>query len=263
MTVPDETPATTDAAEAGPAASAGDAWARLGRLFSPRAVGPRGIVVALLCAVLGFALVAAVRGNTTDSFLATARQSDLVRVLDDLGQRQARLETELRSLQASRDRILSGSQAQALAETTQRADAYAILAGTVAATGPGIEITITDSSGGVDSATRLDAVQELRDAGAEAIQIGAVRVIASTWFADGDRGGISVSGTVVTSPYRIRVIGDSATLATALGIPGGVSDSVRAAGGRIAIVEKARVDVTALHPLSTPQYAQPAPSPSG
>ena len=34
----------------------------------------------------------------------------------------------------------------------------------------------------------LDAVQELRDAGAEAIQIGDVRVVADTWFADTDDG---------------------------------------------------------------------------
>ena len=54
-----------------------------------------------------------------------------------------------------------------------------ILAGTVAAEGPGIVVTI---DGVDDAALLLDTVQELRDAGAEAIQLGDVRVVASTYF---------------------------------------------------------------------------------
>ena len=261
----DETPTTVPEpageAAAGPARDAGDAWRRVGRVLSPRTSPRRALVVGLLCALLGFAFVAAVRGNTSTAFLATARESDLVRVLDDLGQRQARLESELASLQASKDRLLSGTEAQALAETTRRADDYAILAGTVAATGPGVVITISDADGGIDSSILLDAVQELRDAGAEAISIGNVRVVASTWFTDTTDGRLSVSGHVLASPYRIVAIGDGPTLATAMGIPGGVSDAVRTAGGRIAVVATDRVDVTAVLPLATPQYAAPAPSP--
>ncbi len=107
-------------------------------------------------------------------------------------------------------------------------------------------------------------MQELRDAGAEAIQIGEVRVVASTWFEDdADGRGVSVAGTVLTSPYRLLVIGDAATLATALEIPGGVADTVRTAGGSIDVVQETEVVIRALQPVSTPQYARPAPSPSG
>ncbi len=255
-------PAPDEGASPGPARDSGDAWTRLRRALSLRHSPGTTIAVGVLLALLGFAVVATVRGNTTDAFLRNARQTDLVRALDDLGQRQARLDAELRALQAQKDRIESGTEAQALVATTDRANAYAILAGTIAATGPGVEITIGDPGGGVDAPTVLDAIEELRDAGAEAIQVGNVRVVASTWFADADRG-ISVGGKVLVPPYSIRAIGDSQTMATAMEIPGGVVDTVRAAGGTIVVTRKDKVDVTALQPLSTPQYAQPAPSPAG
>jgi uncharacterized protein YlxW (UPF0749 family) len=106
-------------------------------------------------------------------------------------------------------------------------------------------------------------VQELRDAGAEAIQIGQVRVVASTWFDNAPDGrGIVVSGVRLVAPYRIVVVGESTTLSTALEIPGGVADTVRTAGGRIAVTRQQTVLVSALQPLATPQYARPAASPS-
>ena len=239
------------------------ARARLRGALVPRATG-RQLVVGLLFAVLGFAAVAATQTAAGSGLLATARDDEVVRVLDDLTQRQQRLQAEQLALEAARDRLQSGSEEQRLAASRARADALAILAGTVPAVGPGVRITISDGDGVVSSSVLLDAVQELRDAGAEAIQISTVRVVASTWFADSrDGSGISVSGTTLASPYRISVIGDPQTLATALEIPGGVSDSVRTAGGRIDVVQSDEVVITALQPPTAPEYAQPAPSPTG
>ena len=62
-------------------------------------------------------------------------------------------------------------------------------------------LTISDPEDKVDAPIILDTVQELRDAGAEAIQINDVRVVANTWFADTD-GGLSVSGTTVEPALR-------------------------------------------------------------
>ena len=79
-------------------------------------------------------------------------------------------------------------------------------------TGPGIRITITEQTGPVDIDSVLDTVEELRSAGAEAMQFnGQVRVIAQTSLEDAV-GGFSVDGTLVTSPYVIDVIGDPHTL---------------------------------------------------
>ncbi|MBK7610798.1 MAG: DUF881 domain-containing protein, partial [Actinomycetales bacterium] len=48
----------------------------------------------------------------------------------------------------------------------------------------GVRITITDSAGAVRAAGLLDVLQELRDAGAEVIQFGTVRIVAGSYFTD-------------------------------------------------------------------------------
>jgi len=48
----------------------------------------------------------------------------------------------------------------------------------------------------------LDAIEELRDAGAEAIQVNNVRIVASSHFSQG-ASGIAIDGKNVTQPYTI------------------------------------------------------------
>ena len=131
--------------------------------------------------LLGFGLALQVRSTEQTDGLSTARESDLVRILDDLTSRNERLAAEQRDLQATRDRLASGGDTSttALQEARLRAQTLGILAGTLAAQGPGVVLTVTDPTGKIDAATLLDVVEELRDAGAEAIQVGDVRIVAS------------------------------------------------------------------------------------
>ncbi len=107
----------------------------------------------------------------------------------------------------------------------------------------------------------LDTIEELRDAGAEAIQINDIRVVANTYFSDVS-GGVAVSGTPLSTPYTITAIGDSQTLASAMDIPGGVNESVRNVGGDTVVTTESDVHVTALQTVSAPEYARPVPTPS-
>jgi uncharacterized protein YlxW (UPF0749 family) len=206
-------------------------WARVRGALRPKRDASH-LLVGGLFALLGFGIV--VQVGAADDNLATARQS------------------------ATRDRLRSGSAGDeaALAEAERRAAVLGILAGTVAAEGPGLVVTI---DGVDDAALLLDTVQELRDAGAEAIQLGDVRVVASTYFTQAPDGRVQVDGVTVDSPYEFRVIGDPRTLAAALRIPGGVLDSVRGGGGDATVVEQETVTVDALRALSAAGYAQPAP----
>lgn len=235
----------------------GDPRRRLWRSLVPR--GTRGELLAgLLCAVLGFALVVQVR-QTQDADLGALRESDLVQILDDLGERNQRLESEQADLGRTRAELLTGSSArEAAREAAQReVDALGILAGTAPATGPGIRLTITDPDEVLLASALLDAVQELRDSGAEAMQVGDVRIVASTAFTNTEDG-IAVDGSLVSSPYEFLIIGDPATLEPALRIPGGVVPSVVAQGARAGITELDEVAVDALRSPQTPQYARPA-----
>lgn len=188
-------------------------------------------IVAIIFVVLGFLLVLALREPDEADPLANARTEELVSVLDDVTARRAALEEQVRRLEVAQERLLAGSEGEALAEAERRANALEVLAGTTEVVGRGLRITIT----GVDAATAataLDAVQELRDSGAEAISVGGQRAVASTWFAPA-RGGVEVSGVVVPTPLIIEAIGDPDTMSTALQIPGGVAESVRASDGEI------------------------------
>jgi uncharacterized protein YlxW (UPF0749 family) len=227
-------------------------------LLHPRRT-PRQVVAALLLAALGFGLVVQVRA-TQDAGLSSLRQSDLIRILDDVTERSARLQAETRELERTRDRLRSSSDGRrtALEETRKRAETLGILAGTLPATGPGIEILIPDPKASVGPLLLLDAVQELRDAGAEAMQISDVRVVASTDFTEAE-GSILIDGQPVTAPYRVLAIGEPAALATALRIPGGVVETLGEQGSAATVTERDQLTVSALHAVTAPEYARPAP----
>ncbi len=141
----------------------------------------------LLCLLLGVAIVTQVRQTESGDSLETARPADLLVLLDSLQQREAALNTEVTDLQRNLAQLqASGSSDQAAIENAQaRLAALSILIGTVAATGPGVTLTIEDNAPGVPAETMLDVINELRAAGAEAMEIrggaAAVRVGVDTW----------------------------------------------------------------------------------
>jgi uncharacterized protein YlxW (UPF0749 family) len=207
------------------------------------------VVITVLFVVLGYTLTAAIADNESESILANARQSDLVSLLDDLAQREARLEAENSRLENARETLLGGDEYSALNEAKRRADALGILAGSEPIIGTGIEVEI---SGNLTASTLIDAIQELRDAGATAIQISdqslAVRLVANSWFADSSSG-VTVSGTALEVPITISVIGDPSVLVPAIEIPGGLVDTIGSGGGQVTIVEGDAVDISATVPL--------------
>jgi uncharacterized protein YlxW (UPF0749 family) len=213
----------------------------------------------LLIGLLGFALAVQVRSNTSTSGLTAARQEDLVRILDELSSREDRLRRQIAELEATRTRLSTtgDSSAAALEEARKRSTALGILAGTVPAQGPGIELTLTDPEQRLAAEDLLDAVEELRAAGAEAIQVGEVRIGLDSSFTAADRG-LAVDGVALSAPYTMLAIGDPSTLATAMEIPGGVTDTVSRAGGEARIGERERVVIRALRTPRTPRYSEPA-----
>lgn len=219
---------------------------------------PAALLVGLLIGLLGFGLAVQVRSNTSTSGLPAARQEDLVRILDDLSSREDRLRRQIAELEAARTRLSTtgDSSSTALEEARKRSDALGILAGTVAAQGPGIQLTLTDPEHRLAAEDLLDTVEELRAAGAEAIQVGGIRIGLDSSFTSTDRG-LAVDGVIVTAPYQIVAIGDPATLATAMEIPGGVADTTQRAGGQAQTQRLQRVVIRALRVVRTPRYSQP------
>jgi uncharacterized protein YlxW (UPF0749 family) len=221
-----------------------------------------GTLAALLCLVLGLAIVTQVRQTKSGDSLDTARPADLLVLLDSLRQREATLNTEVSELQNTLNQLqASGNTDQAAIQSAQaRLAALSILVGAVGATGPGVTVTIEDPGPGVSPEVMLDVINELRAAGAEAIETNdahqSVRVGVDTWVV-GTPGSLTIDSKTLSPPYSILAIGDPPTLAAAMNIPGGAEDSIKRVGARMSVQQADRVDVTTLRQPKPHQYAQP------
>lgn len=233
-------------------------WVLLARAMAPRANRSQ-LIAGVLCALLGFALVVQVRQND-ESALSGLRQSELVRILDETTERGDQLRREVAELRGERDDLESGSDRHAAAIDSLRRSAITqgILSGRLPAQGPGVQVTLLDPDDGLQPVTMLNMLEELRNAGAEAIQLNDQRVTASSSFTGG-RGRVLLDGVELRAPYVWLAIGDPSTLSIALQIPGGAMATVRGTGATGTVDERDEVSITALRRLPDPSYATPAP----
>lgn len=231
-----------------------------------RALGRPGrgqVSVAVLVGLLMFAAVTQVRLYSTGNAYSGLRQSDLVQALNGLQAASTRAQAEISKLTRTRDQLRNSSEKRttALTQANRELDTLGVLAGTAPAVGPGIEIVVTQGTGEYQVNHLLDGIEELRDAGAEAISINhRVRVVAQTSFEDAE-GGISVDGQVLTAPYTIDVIGDPDTLSKALDFPGGFKDDVALDHGTTKVTKLKKVHIDAAREATVPRYAQPVQTP--
>ncbi|HEX5916781.1 MAG TPA: DUF881 domain-containing protein [Nocardioides sp.] len=219
----------------------------------------RQVVVAALLAVLGFAFVVQVRDTAANDTYAGLRESELIEVLDGLTGTAERARREVDRLEARRDELSDENQARfaALAEAEQRVRTLNIIAGLVPVTGPGLRVTITESDSRVNVGSLLDTVQELRTAGAEAIEFNdSVRLGADSSF-DNAVGGIEVDGQLLEPPYVIDVIGDPHVLRTALSFSTGPIETLETYdGASVEVEELEAVEITSVRDPARPEYAE-------
>ncbi|MGW2638386.1 DUF881 domain-containing protein [Streptomyces sp. NPDC001348] len=255
--VPSSAPEPEGAAEQRPEQALTGRQRLVQGLWPPR-VSRAQLIVAVLLFGLGFGLAVQVASNSdSDSALRGARQEDLVRILDELDDRTQRLEDEKQGLEKQRQELQSSSDqaAEARKQTAEKEKQLGILAGTVAAEGPGITMTIDDTKGTVQADMLLDAIQELRAAGAEAIQVNGVRVVAGTYLTDSGKR-VSVDGNKINAPYRFKVIGKPQDLEPALNIPGGVVQTLEKEQATVTVDRSNKIVVDALRPAKQPDYAR-------
>jgi uncharacterized protein YlxW (UPF0749 family) len=222
--------------------------------------GRRQVVVAVLLAVLGAAAVTQVRLTGRDDDYAGLRQADLIQALTGLQAASRRTERDISDLEATRDKLRDSNHktAAALQQARTELTTLGVLAGTVAAHGPGVRITVTVPDSELSVNLLLDGIEELRDAGAEAMEINdVVRVVAQTSF-ESATGGIDVDGRVLKSPFTIDVVGPPESLTTAMNIPGGFVDKVAVDEGKVSIKQSKDIEVTALRKATQPKYTKPA-----
>lgn len=208
----------------------------------------------LACMLLGFLMVAQFRATEDiDERLEIEREEDLARILADLSTQSDRLQEEITSLRLTLLAFENSAESEdlALQSLQSRLNELRILAGTVDVEGEGIRMAVADPESQVTQDLLVDAVQELRDAGAEAIAVNEVRLVASSAFTTRN-GKLVLDGTPLEAPLTVTAIGPGETIAKALAIPGGAVDTLQARPQVTAHVET-------LEELTIPARPEPVP----
>jgi len=175
--------------------------------------------LAAVAFILGLLVVVQLRTQTGSPLEALSTQ-DLTTLVASLNSQNDRLRTEIGTLQTQLDE-LSANQASGATSVGQIASDLGRIrawAGLDPVSGRGVTLTV---SGGIDGSAVEELINELRNAGAEAIAIEDIRVVARTTVS-GPPGSLDVDGFLLGDPFQIRVIGTPATLVGSLTRAGGI-----------------------------------------
>ncbi len=202
----------------------------------------------LTAITLGLGLLLVVQLRTQQTARQAGGGEEWAFVVADLIEGNARLRRETEALQAQLARFQeaagSGALLQSLVDETNQ---LRIANGLVEVSGPGVEVVIASPVSALDL---QDLLNELRNAGAEALALNGRRIV--VWSAIGTDGrSVTVDGRPVELPYRLQAIGNAHTLEVALLRPGGLIGALRQArgGGSITVSQQEK--------LTLPVYDQP------
>lgn len=215
----------------------------------------------MLLAVLGFAFVVQVKDYRADATYAGLREGQLIEILDGLTGTAERARREADRLEARRDELRSENTAReaALEEATQRARTLNIVAGLVPVSGPGVRVTIEETSGRVSVGALLDTIQELRTAGAEAMEFNNRHRLGARSSFENAVGGIELDGRLLEPPYVLEVIGDPHALTAALTFRFGPIETLEGRdGATVTVDEPDTIEITSVRELDRPDHAEPA-----
>jgi uncharacterized protein YlxW (UPF0749 family) len=184
---------------------------------SARAAQLSLFAVALLIGVL---LVGQLRSQARPTEISQLPAQELSQLIDTLGVRNRELRTGLADLRDTLDEYRdSGTQGQSALDVT-REDLRRITAfgGLAPVEGQGLVLEV---EGSLDAIAVNDLVNELRNAGAEAIAIDRVRITHRSVAVQGPRS-LVVDGVEIGRSFTISAIGSPNGLLTAMERPGGI-----------------------------------------
>jgi uncharacterized protein YlxW (UPF0749 family) len=170
--------------------------------------------------LLGLLIVLQIRAQSGGTGLATLSAQELTVLVANLNTRNDQLRTEIATLDQEA-RSLQDSQARGETSVGQlqvdlaRVRAWA---GLSAVTGQGVRITV---SGSIAGSAVDDLLNELRNAGAEAIAVAGIRVVSGT-VVSGPPGALTVENRALGDPFEVSAIGNSETLTGSLTRAGGI-----------------------------------------
>ena len=178
------------------------------------------LTLSAVALVLGVLVVVQLRSQGGGVGLEALSAQELTVLVANLNTRNDQLRTEIASLDQSL-RALASRQARGETSIGQLQTDLARLrawSGVSAVGGPGVRVTI---GGPIGPGAIEDLLNELRNAGAEAIAIEGIRVVGGSVVA-GQAGDLTVEGHLLGDPFEISAIGNAETLTGTLTRSGGV-----------------------------------------
>jgi uncharacterized protein YlxW (UPF0749 family) len=169
--------------------------------------------------VLGVLAVAQFNGQGADQGLSALSVSELTELVANVTTRNNQLRDEIATLERQRESIAGAVERGDTSSAQIRSDLNRVLgwSGVLPVTGAGIRVTVTGPIPG-------DAVEillnELRNAGCEALAIGDIRVVPGV-VATGPAGAVVVRGVLLRDPLELMAVGQPQVLAGSLGRAGG------------------------------------------
>lgn len=176
--------------------------------------------IAVVALILGVLVVIQLRAQSGGDQLGTLSAQELTVLVANLNTRNDQLRTEIADLDAEAAALEAGrSRGETSVGQVQRdLERVRGWAGLDAVEGSGVRLTI---SGPIAGAAVEDLLNELRNAGAEAIAVGGVRVVPGAVVA-GPPGGVSIEDSGLTDPFEVAAIGDPQVLTGTLTRAGGM-----------------------------------------
>ncbi|HEV2439656.1 MAG TPA: DUF881 domain-containing protein [bacterium] len=223
---------------------------------------------AILLLLAGFLFVLQVRADQalrTGAALPSRRLEDLTVLLRRQQEADRSLRDELAALRKKLDdyRTAEAGGESMTAQMRHEVAQLWVVLGRQAVQGPGLVVTLAASPRRLVTPQAQDVsavVNELWAAGAEAVVVNGVRVLAVEGFAPA-AGGVRFRTRVLRDPFKIVAIGDPATLEGALLVRGGLVDGLEGVGLNVTLSRSAHFDAPASDAPLRFHYARPAGPP--
>ncbi len=208
------------------------------------------VTLAVVCLLFGIALMMQLRTQNRLRQAATGESStDLAAIAGDLYDNNTTLRLEVDKLLRQQLTYQEAASSNKQIDMQREVQQLQTFNGVVPVTGPGVELSVDGALRPVDLE---DLLNEIRNAGAEAIAINDQRVVYNTSIG-GTPGHVTVNGVDVTRPLVIDAIGAPDVLDRALDRKGGMLSYLKTA------YPDARLNLSEQQSLRLPAYGAALP----
>jgi uncharacterized protein YlxW (UPF0749 family) len=178
------------------------------------------LTIAAVAFVLGLLVIVQLRTQASSAAFAGLSSQDLTLLVANLNDGNDRLRRDIATLERDLATLTQNAERGDASIDELRADLRRVrlYAGIDPATGPGVVVTVR---GPMDGAGVEDLVNELRNAGAEAIAMSGVRLVPGVVVA-GSPGALRVGDVPLADPFEVVAIGPPDKLTGSLTRSGGI-----------------------------------------